>query len=163
MPVGLTIVSTSAGSAAPRSKAVGYRAKSFGVTRLTILSVVCADRIVAVSSWNGFSCASSVTTGYSSRRRSTVKSAPVRAPRGTRGNGGAFFFFALGGKELARRGCDLRTFGAAGQSSGCGFHDRAKRIRTLRLQFVDHHSHLRLDLLTRHPHPQVGTQNCHPH
>src|SRR5713101_3783275 len=155
------LASTSAGSAAPRSKAVGYRAKSFGVTRFTILSVVCADRIVAVSSWNGFSCASSVTAGYSSRRRSTVNTARVRAPRGRRGSGGAFFFFALGGKELARRGCDLGPFGASSKSRGRGFHDSAECIRTFRLQLVDHSPDLRFNLLSRHPRRQIRAQEGH--
>ena len=41
---------TSAGSASARSAGAGYRANRAGVTRLTRTSVVCADRIVAVSS-----------------------------------------------------------------------------------------------------------------
>src|SRR5579859_6488481 len=49
-PVGLITSSTLAGSAAARSAAVGYSENSFGVTRFTVRSVVCADRIVAISS-----------------------------------------------------------------------------------------------------------------
>ena len=42
-----------AGSASARSSGVGYRANSAGVTMFTRTSVVCADRIVAVSSSKG--------------------------------------------------------------------------------------------------------------
>src|SRR4029077_5064331 len=156
--------STSAGSAAPRSKAVGYRAKSFGVTRLTILSVVWADRIVAIKSSNGLWKLSSVAAGYSSLSRCTVNSARVRAPRGSRGRGGAFlaFFFAvLGGKQLARGGCDLRALGPPSESRCGGLHNRAKGIRPIRLQLGDHLADLRLNLFGRHRRRQVPPQNPH--
>ena len=52
-PVAWMSSSTSAGSACARSAGVGYLANSAGVTWFTISSVVCAERIVAVSSWNG--------------------------------------------------------------------------------------------------------------
>jgi hypothetical protein len=53
-PVGLRISSTSARSAPARATASGYFANSSGVTLLTILSVVCADRTVATSSSKAF-------------------------------------------------------------------------------------------------------------
>src|SRR5581483_8917728 len=82
--------------------------------RFTERSVVCADRIVAINSWNGFECVSSVTAGYSSRSRCAVSSARWRAPRG--GGGSLAFFLALGvlgAKELARRRRDLRPLSPA--------------------------------------------------
>ena len=50
-PVGRMSSSSSSGSAAARSAAVGYRAKSAGVTMLTRSSVVWADSTVATRSW----------------------------------------------------------------------------------------------------------------
>ena len=65
--------STSAGSAAARSSAVGYRANSAGVAMFTRTSVVCAERIVAVSSWKASAWSSSQrASGYSSFSRSLV-------------------------------------------------------------------------------------------
>ncbi len=58
-PVDSIIASSSARSAAARSAAVGYLAKTNGVTRLTRASVHCAERIVAMSSCNGVSKSSS--------------------------------------------------------------------------------------------------------
>ena len=43
--------SSSVESAAASSLTPGYRAKTFGVTEFTILSVHCADKMVATSSW----------------------------------------------------------------------------------------------------------------
>lgn len=60
-PVACTSVSSSVGSAAARSSAVGYRAKSAGVTRFTFASVDCADRIVATSNSNALRWSSSQT------------------------------------------------------------------------------------------------------
>ena len=54
-PVGRTSASTSAGSAAASFSGVPQRRNSSGVTRFTIASVHCADRIVATSSWKGVS------------------------------------------------------------------------------------------------------------
>ena len=51
-PVEWMISSSSSGLAAARSTGVGYRANTVGVTRA---SVHCADRIVAIRSWNGLS------------------------------------------------------------------------------------------------------------
>src|SRR6478735_8886920 len=54
------MIFSSAGSGALAiAAAVGYRRKSSGVTMFTRWSVVCADRIVAQSSWNGVSRAGS--------------------------------------------------------------------------------------------------------
>src|SRR5207245_8250392 len=110
-PVGLISFSTSEGSAAARSCAVGYRRKSSGVTRFTERSVVCAERIVAISSWNGFSYFSSVSAWYRSRKRSAVSSARFFAPRGGRGviHDGLRLEvgFGLGAKQPARYSRDL--------------------------------------------------------
>ena len=46
-------------SAAASLAGVPYLANSAGVTRLTRTSVVCADRMVAMSSWNGVAKSSS--------------------------------------------------------------------------------------------------------
>jgi hypothetical protein len=54
-PVVFTSSSTSSRFAAASAAGVGYVANSFGVTMLTRLSVHCALRIVATSSWNGVS------------------------------------------------------------------------------------------------------------
>src|SRR3954469_10716335 len=72
------ICSTSDGSAAARSSGVGYRANRPGGTRFTRTSVVCAERIVAVSNWNALSWSSSQrASGYSSvRRRLTSRARP---------------------------------------------------------------------------------------
>ena len=44
---------SSIGSALAKSWAVWYFLKSSGVTRLTVLSVACAERIVVISNWRG--------------------------------------------------------------------------------------------------------------
>ena len=71
-PVEWMISSSSSGLAAARSAGVGYRANTAGVTLLTISSVHCADRIVAIRSWNGLSwCnahSSVAVPGYSARQ-----------------------------------------------------------------------------------------------
>ncbi len=51
-PEDLMISSTSDGSAFASFSGVGYLAKSTGVIMLTRASVVCAERITAMSSWN---------------------------------------------------------------------------------------------------------------
>ena len=85
-PVLCTRASTASGSACARSAGVGYRAKSAGVTWLTISSVVCAERIVATSSWNGESCSSAqsdlASPGYSPANRSRTISARCFEPLG---------------------------------------------------------------------------------
>ena len=60
--------STSSGSACARSlRASGSAANSAGVTLLTFSSVVCAERIVAASSWNAFVVDErALASGYSS-------------------------------------------------------------------------------------------------
>src|SRR5580693_10256886 len=74
------IFSISSRLAAAYSAAVGYRANRVGVTRLTRLSVVCADRIVATSSSSGVLKFSSVyTSGYI-----TASSRSIRRARRTR-------------------------------------------------------------------------------
>ena len=92
-PVEWTSRSTSSGSACARSAGVGYLANSAGVTLLTFSSVVCADRIVATSSWNALSCTSAHSaSGYSSasrardlvgaRLRTSRSGHPPNLPRG---------------------------------------------------------------------------------
>ena len=49
----MMIGSISAGVASASLAGVPYLANSLGVTRLTRTSVVCADKMVAISSWNG--------------------------------------------------------------------------------------------------------------
>ncbi len=62
---------------------MGYLANSCGVTLLTFSSVVCADRIVAASNWNAFSCTSAHSaSGYSCASRSMTMAARALAPRG---------------------------------------------------------------------------------
>src|SRR5437773_2866347 len=118
--VGLISVSITAGSAAARSSAVGQRRNSSGVTRLTERSVVCAERIVAIRSWNGFSYFSSVSAWYRSRKRSAVSSARFFAPRGGRGviHDGLRLGvgFGLGAKQPARYRRDLISVRAAGKA-----------------------------------------------
>jgi len=99
-PVEWTRSSSSSGLATARSDAVGYRANTAGTTLLTISSVHCAERIVAISSSNGVSCTSSHSSGalpgYSSARRSRTTSARALAPRGARASlGTAAFFVAV--------------------------------------------------------------------
>src|SRR4029077_1084456 len=154
-PVGLISFSTSAGSAPPRSRAVGERRDSSGVTRLTERSVVWAERMVAISSSKGFWWTSSVTAGYRSRSRSTVRAALVLAPRG--GAGVIHdFFLVLGAKQPARHRGDLRAIGAPGQPCRRRLHDSSEALRTVGLHLGDRRANLRLDLQLAHSRGQEG-------
>src|SRR6184192_595312 len=62
-PVGLMRASTAWGSAWASAAASGYVANNAGVTELTDRSVVCADRMVAISIWNALRCSSSEAAG----------------------------------------------------------------------------------------------------
>src|ERR1700737_3519584 len=75
--------------------------------------------MVAITSWKGSWCASSVTAGYRSLRRSTVISARFFAPRG--GGGDIHDFFDLA-RVLARdfRGVFAGSSGAKQLACGCG-------------------------------------------
>src|SRR5881227_3867358 len=62
-PVGLIMASTAWGLACASAVASGYLANNAGVTELTDRSVVCADRMVAISIWNALRCSSSEAAG----------------------------------------------------------------------------------------------------
>src|SRR5438874_8641276 len=62
-PVGLIRASTARGSAWARAAASGYLANRTGVTAFTDRSVVCAERMVATSIWNGVLWSSSEIAG----------------------------------------------------------------------------------------------------
>src|SRR5215468_4298502 len=75
-PLDLIICSSSAWSASAKSRAVLYFLKRAGVMVLIILSVLCADRIVAIRSWSGFSWSRAhFASGYAAWRRVKICSA----------------------------------------------------------------------------------------
>src|ERR1700687_2807474 len=129
--------------------------------------------MVAITSWKGSWCASSVTAGYSSFRRSTVCRARCFAPRGGGGVIHDFFDLArvlarvfsgslagsLGAKQLARGGGHLLAFGPAGKSRRRRLHHHPKSLRAFWLELRNDGRHLCLHVLVGHRRGQVGLQD----
>jgi hypothetical protein len=107
-PVGWMIVSSSVRSAPAIARASGNRVNSAGVTRLTRLSVVCADSTVATSSWNGLVKSSSArASGYDAANARLI----LRARRTKDASGGV------------DAGGGLVTCGVYGRTTGVSYCD----------------------------------------
>src|SRR6266571_6424754 len=128
-PLEWIIASSSAVPALANCSAVRYFLKRAGVMRFTILSVLCAERMVATRSWSGFSWSSAhFASGYAICSRSKICSARRYLVFLAAGLGGAVLLagflgagFAAAAFLIAIGGGVLRFFGSPGFFGFLGF------------------------------------------